>query len=367
MINTKRLTDRFLRYVACDSESQDEARFCTLIERELKELGLQVSRDRAGELCGSNGWNVYASLPGQGEPLLLCAHMDTVSPGKGISPVVVEGGVTIRSQGETILGADDKCGVSAILEAIQTLQEERLPHRPVEVLFTICEEIGLLGSRYADYSRLHSSQALVLDSGRVEEIINGAPSIVGLHVEVLGKSSHAAVEPELGIHALNAAAAVVAQISCGRIDEDTVVNTANFMSPGRMNIIPDRASFDIGIRSFKEEKLQAKVKEVEQILQDICGQTGARYTLEENQGHGALYVPEDTPLIMKLKKCCRRLGMEAQTTQIFGGSDASWLFSNGIDAVNIGAGMHKVHSTEEFLSVKELELAAQLLLEMLQP
>ena len=367
MIHTQRLVDRFLRYAACDSESQDEGRFCEMVERELEELGLQVSRDQAGEICGSDGWNVYASLPGQGEPLLLCAHLDTVSPGKGISPVIEEGGAVIRSRGDTILGADDKCGVSAILEALQTLQEEGMPHRPVEVLFTICEEIGLLGSRHADYSRLRSRQALVLDSGRVEEIINGAPSIAGLHVEVLGKSAHAAVEPELGVHALNTAAAVVARIPCGRVDEDTVVNTANFMSPGRMNIIPDRAAFDVGIRSFKEDKLQAKIKEVEQLLGDVCGQTGARYTLEVNQGYGALHVPEDTPLVTGLKDCCRRLGMEPRTTQIFGGSDASWLFSNGIDAVNIGAGMHKVHSTGEFLSVEEMERAVRLLLEMLRP
>lgn len=365
MINRQRLVDRFLKYIASDSESRDEKRFCELIEQELKELGLQTTRDNAGAACGSNGWNVYASLPGEGEPLLLCAHLDTVSPGKGICPVIEKGGI-IRSQGDTILGADDKCGVSAVLEAIQTLQEQNLAHRPVEVLFTICEEVGLLGSRHADYSRLRSKQAIVLDSGLVEELINSAPANVELNVEIFGKTSHAGVAPEEGIHALKAAAAAVAQIPCGQVDELTVMNVSNFLSPGKTNIVPDHASFDMEIRSFEEELLQGRIQETERILGDVCSQFGARYSLTAQRHTNVLHVPEDTPLMKRLMDCCRQLGREPYAKQIFGGSDASWLFANGIDAVNIGAGMNKVHSTDEFLSVTEMECAAQLLLEMLR-
>lgn len=362
MINTQRLVDRFLKYIACDSESRDEKQFCELIERELSEMGLETSRDQAGERCGSNGWNVYASLPGEGEPLLLCAHMDTVSPGKGICPVIKEDGV-IYSQGNTILGADDKCGISAIMEAIQTIQECEFPHRPVEVLFTICEEVGLLGSRNADYCRLHSKQAVVLDSGIVEELINRAPANMELNVEIFGRASHAGVAPEEGIHALKAAAAAVAQIPCGQVDELTVMNVSNFLSPGKTNVVPDYTSFDMEIRSFDEEQLQARIKETEQILKEVCGRTGVSYKLKTQRHTNVLHVPEDTLFVKRLMECCRTLGREPRAVQIFGGSDASWLFANGIDAINIGTGMNKVHSTDEFLSVKEMTCAAQLLLD----
>ena len=123
MLDSKRLLDRFLRYIACDSESGDEERFCRLIMGELEALGLTVTRDNAGEMCASNGWNVYASLPGEGEPILFCAHMDTVKPGKNIKPIIGEDGI-IRSSGDTILGADDKCGISAVLEALTIIRED---------------------------------------------------------------------------------------------------------------------------------------------------------------------------------------------------------------------------------------------------
>ena len=120
-MNKQRLLDRFLRYINCPSESGSERSFCELIEQELSALGLEVKRGEVGEKCGSNGFNLYAFLPGDGEPLLLSAHLDTVSPGVGIRPVIEDG--VIRSSGDTILGADDKSGVAAILEALETLHE----------------------------------------------------------------------------------------------------------------------------------------------------------------------------------------------------------------------------------------------------
>lgn len=366
MINTERLVERFLRYVACDSESGDEQRFCLLMEDELKALGLTVSRDQAGEACGSNGWNVYGLLPGIGEPVLLCAHMDTVAPGKGIVPVVGDNGI-IRSSGDTILGADDKSGVSAILEALETIIESGRPHRPVEVLFTICEEVGLLGSRNADYSRLSSREAVIFDSGDVEGIINQSPSNVVLHVQVTGKSAHAGVEPERGIHALKAAAEAVAQIPCGHVDEITVMNVSNFLSPGKTNVVPDAASFDMEVRSFSEERLQEWINKIRAILDKACAPIGASYTLESERHASALHVPEDSHLMRKLFDACRRMGLTPTAECIFGGSDATWLFANGIDAVNLGSGMMDIHGLGEGCCVPKMAQAAELILDITRP
>ena len=136
-----RLVERFIRYVSCDSESRCELPFCRLIEDELKALGLEVIIDPVGPPCGSDGYNIIAKLPGTGEPLLFCAHLDTVALGKGIRPIVEDG--IIRSPGMHPGRVDSPA--CRRMEALQVIVENNLPHRPIEVLFTICEE-GLLGS-----------------------------------------------------------------------------------------------------------------------------------------------------------------------------------------------------------------------------
>lgn len=363
MEEKKRIIDRFLRYVACDSESGNEQRFCELIQDELDRLGLQTSRDSAGKACGSNGWNVYASLPGEGEPILFCAHLDTVAPGKGILPVMDQKGF-IYSKGDTILGADDKAGVSAIVEALEVVLEKRMPHRPIEVLFTICEETGLLGARNADYSRFSSKQAVVFDSRYPQRIIHETPAQVKLHVCVEGKSAHAAVAPEQGIHALKAAAQAVSELPCGRVDDVTVVNIANFLSPGETNVVPDRATFDVEIRSFKEESIQYWILRIRDMVERVCTGMGARVNIDVEHCYGAVFVPEDTPLVSALKKACRCLGLEPKVDRGFGGSDMAWLFANGIQAVNMGVGMIDIHSTDESLCVESMEQTVDLILEM---
>ena len=100
-MNKERLLQRFLQYVTCASETYQEREFCIMMEEELTSLGLHWERQEIGEMFGSNGWNLHAILPGTGAPLLLCAHMDTVAPGYGISPILRDG--VIYSDGTTIL------------------------------------------------------------------------------------------------------------------------------------------------------------------------------------------------------------------------------------------------------------------------
>ena len=104
-MNKDRLLERFLRYVQTDSESGAERQMCELIESELKSMGLEVWRNEIGGRFGSDGFNVCARMPGEGEAVLLSAHLDTVTPGKGVKPVVKDG--IIRSSGDTVLGGDD--------------------------------------------------------------------------------------------------------------------------------------------------------------------------------------------------------------------------------------------------------------------
>ena len=182
-----------------------------------------------------------------------------------------------------------------------------------------------------------------------------------------GKSAHAGVAPEQGIHALKAAALAVADITCGRADELTVMNVSNFMSPGKTNVVPAEATFDLEIRCFDEERLAFWVDSVKRTLEKACAQVGASYTVEMDRHNSALYVPEDSPLMVRICQACRKLGLEPAPKRAFGGNDSVWLFANGIHAVNVGAGMGNVHSVDETLTVAYLEQAVQLILDLTGP
>ncbi|MCL2843666.1 MAG: M20/M25/M40 family metallo-hydrolase [Oscillospiraceae bacterium] len=363
-MNTKRLIETFSRYVACDSESGNERRFAELLEGELQALGLTVTRDEVGEKCGSNGFNVYGFLPGEGTPILFSAHMDTVSPGVGIEAVVVDG--AIRSKGDTVLGADDKAGIAAVVEAIATVKEQNLSHRPVEVLFTVAEEIGLLGAKYADYSKIQSKEAIVLDNSVVGEMINSAPAMAEIHITVTGKSAHAAMSPSKGIHALKAAAAAVHAIECGHVDDKTVLNVANFLAPGPSNVVPEKASFDIDLRSFDRDVLEQHIINIESAVKTATDAIGASYQMDVNRKADLLSIPPDRPIIGRLQAVLGELGVTPRIEKTYGGSDATWLFANGIDAVNTGIGMTDVHSTDEYITVADLECVTNIVLKMMQ-
>ena len=364
-MNTSRLLERFFRYVSCDSESGNEKKFCELLEAELEALGLTVSRQEVGEKCGSNGWNVYAFLEGEGAPILFSAHLDTVPPGIGVEPVLEDG--IIRSKGDTILGADDKAGIAAVLEAIEVIQEEKLSHRPIEVLFSVCEEMGLLGAKHADYSQIKSKEAVVLDNGTVGEMINQAPAKLEAYVEIIGKSAHAAVAPSKGISAIKVAAAAINEIPCGLVEGGAVMNVANLLSPGKSNVVPEKASFNIDMRAFDADHLRALLQQVEDKVKAACEAVGASYKLEVDWQADPLLIPVDSPVIARLKEVYAELGIEPSVTKTYGGSDATWLFlKGGIHAVNVGTGMVDVHSTDECIALSDLESTTRLVLRMMR-
>lgn len=357
-MNSERLIKSFLKYVKKPSESCNEAAFCELLEAELLSFGMIVERDCVGELCGSNGWNIYARLEGTGDAILFSAHVDTVSPGINVQPVIEQG--IIKSSGNTVLGADDKAGIAAVTEALNSIVEQGKQHRTIEVLFSICEETGLLGAKYADYSRIKSRQAVVLDNEVLGEIINRSPAHMALRFKIYGKAAHAGMSPQEGVHALKAAANAVANIPVGYVDELSVMNISNFCSPGKTNVIADKASFDMEIRSYEEDRLQQHITACEEAVKDACESLGASYEMTTERQSDVIYVPESSALITAIKSSLEHLGIECKITKSFGGSDATHFSANGFEVVNLGVGMHSVHSCEELISVSDLETTARL-------
>ncbi len=363
-MNQERLLERLIRYVSCGSESRNEAAFCKLLEDELKGQGLTPERQEVGHLFDSNGWNVFASLPGEGEPILFSAHLDTVAPGNGIKPVVKDG--VIRSSGDTILGSDDKSGIAAVLEALTCILEEKAPHRPVEMLFTLCEEVGLLGSKHADYTKIKSKRAVVLDCSDMGLVVNRSPAHLKFSVTITGKGAHAGLAPDKGINALKAAAEAVTNIQVGFIGDLSVANVANFMAPGKVNVVPDIVTFEAEIRSLEEDKLQELAAKLEKAVRDAAEKYGATCEITCDRQSDVLHIKEDSPLIQDMKAAIAAVGLTPKVEKTFGGCDATWLNANGIDVVNIGTGMTDVHSLAESIAVKDLENITQIVYNLIK-
>lgn len=367
MINEKRLLERFLNYVQIDSPTKYEREFAEYIMKEMEKMGLEVHMDDAGEKVGSNSGNVIGRLKGNtdGETILFSAHMDTVSPGKGIKPVIKNG--VIYSDGTTVLGGDDKAGIAAILEAIETVIEKDIPHGDIEVAFSIYEEGGLYGAKNLDYTKLKAKKGFVLDSGgNPGEIIIQGPAQNKIYAKFIGKEAHAGVAPENGISAIQMAAEAISNMKLLRIDEETTANIGVISGGEATNIVTKEVKIQGEARSLSDEKLQAQTEHMVKCCEEAAQKFGGRVEVEVDHSYGAFKVEEDAEIVQKVKEACRNIGLEPYTTSSGGGSDTNILNANGIVAVNLGIGERKPHTVEEHIHIKDLENAARLVLEIIK-
>lgn len=366
MIDEKRLLDRFLEYVQIDSETLNERAMAERLQRDLAEIGAEIWTDNAGAAIGSNANNVYARLKGDSSlpPLIFSAHMDTVKPGNGVKPVV-EGGV-IRSSGDTILGADDKSGIAGIIEALRVIKDQKLPHRTVEIFFDISEEGGLRGAKEADFSKFESKQAVVLDSsGDCGKIITSAPGQLKVLATVIGRSAHAGIAPEAGVSAIQAAAAGISAMKLLRIDAETTANVGSFVADYATNIVPERAKIVAETRSLDAGKLAAQGEHMKKCLQDACDKFGATLECELETSYISYRIPEDDALVREVLAACERIGVAGNITSTGGGSDANVMNKAGVKAIVLGTGMDKVHTTDERITVDNLNKTARLCLTLM--
>ena len=278
-IDIERLTADFLCLTTGSAESLDERRVADFLTDQLQSIGFSVSEDDAGHKLGGNTGNLYGFLKGTipGLPLLLSAHMDTVKPGENKHPVLHEDG-TFTSDGTTVLGADDAAGLVEILEGICSVREAGLPHRDIEILFPVAEEIYIQGSGVFDFSRIHAKEAYVLDmSGEVGSAAVSAPSLISFQATVKGKASHAGFAPENGIHAIAAAAQAISRLPQGRIDDETTCNIGTITGGTAKNIVPEQCTCTGEVRSFSHEQALRQIENIRQAFSDAADACGASF------------------------------------------------------------------------------------------
>ncbi|OQY18003.1 MAG: hypothetical protein B6I36_07970 [Desulfobacteraceae bacterium 4572_35.1] len=272
------------------------------------------------------------------------------------------------------MGADDKSGIAQIIEAIECLQENNVPYPPLEVIITVCEEIGLLGVKYLDFNQLQAKRGLVLDTSGVELVATTAPGANKLRFVVEGMEAHAGIDPEHGISAIQVAAQGISQMNLGRVDEETTANIGLINGGQATNIIPRYVQMMGEARSFNADKLRSQTEHMQQCLYaaaensciDIDGsRCKARIKVDVMADYPAMNVASDAAVIETLQRAATVEKQQLSVGSSGGGSDASIFNQHGIETANLATGMQKVHSVDEFISVDDLVSVCRLLKEFI--
>ncbi len=373
MINEGRLRDLFAHLVQIDSVSRQEGAISREIRKILEAMGADIFIDDSGRHTGSETGNLIAKFKGNraSPPLFLNAHMDTVEPGKGIRPEFRDG--VFVSDGTTILGADDKSAIAIIIEAMRVLQENNLPHGPIEVVLTTCEEIGLLGASHLDYSLLNAGYGYALDTFDTESIITRAPAANHFEFTVHGKSAHAGAEPEKGINAIVLAARAIAGLRLGRIDSETTCNIGFIECAGATNIVPETVHVKGEARSHDAATLEQVTREIASVFEETIqnapeketdGDLPRLTTAIQNQ-FPHTFIPEDHPVVTIARKAAENLGRELVSKKTGGGSDANIFFSKNILTGVIGTGMRDAHTVRENIRLADMVKTVALIVEIM--
>jgi tripeptide aminopeptidase len=376
LINQERLKKLLIELIKIDSLSRKEYDVAMRLKREMEELGAKVSIDDAGDKVGGNVGNLIAHFSGTAPtatPILLSAHMDTVVPGEGIVPIL--DGDIVRTDGRTVLGGDDKSGVAIICEVLRVIKENSLPCSDVDVLFTICEEAGLIGAKYLDVNRLRARTGLVLDSDSVGFLFIKAPAANRMEFHVHGLEAHAGVCPEKGVNAIKVASEGIAQMSLGRIDHETTANIGVIEGGAAVNIVPNSVILKGEARSHSQEKLDRQTQHMLRCLQDAAARQtlelpGGRFTAKVEakieRDYDRMDVPEGAPIVQLVREAAKNLRLEIKTLATGGGCDANVLNQKGLEVANLSTGMREIHTVKEWLDLKDLNFSAQVVLEVLR-
>lgn len=360
------VTKEFITLASLNSLSRQEGCLAQYLIRRLREMDLAPAVDGSAVRSGSDTGNVIVRLPGTapGDVVLFCAHMDTIGPTEGMTPVLRDG--VVYSNGETVLGADDKAGIAILLTLLAELREGKIAHPDLEVVFTVQEEVGLCGAKHLD-AELKASLGYVLDGdGPVGTIINRTPSKVDLDFMIEGKAAHAGICPEAGVNAIVAAAKAIARLRTGRIDAATTSNVG-LISGGRIrNMVADRAEVIMEVRSTDASRLESEVKAVREAFREEAAAAGAGLTVRKAVPFETFTIPETHPVVANAVRAAQALGITPRLWTSGGGMDANVFNSRGLACVALGIGIEDPHSPKEHIAVAQMETGVEFLKALVQ-
>ncbi len=397
---THKVTERFLRYVVIDTQSDPASETCPSTEKQ-KDLGrllaaeLQTMGIRDAHL-DEYGY-VYATIPANTDKkvpvICFCSHMDT-SPdctGKGVKPQIVRsyrggdivlpgdptqviraadhpalldqiGHDIVTSDGTTLLGADNKAGLAEIVDAVHfLLQNPQVKHGAIKILFTPDEEIGR-GVDKVDLKKLGADFAYTIDGETAGNIEDETFSADAATLTIEGVSTHPGFAKGKMEHAIKIAAAIVERLPKQTCSPETTEGKEGFLHPIGISGALEKATLRFIVRDFTDEGLKVKEALLEGIVREVMkGFPRSTYRLEIKQQYRNMkrVIDRHSQVVDNAMEAIRRAGLKPVKASVRGGTDGSRLSFMGLPCPNIFAGEHAFHSRLEWVSVQDMERAVQ--------
>ncbi|HTO60885.1 MAG TPA: peptidase T [Bradyrhizobium sp.] len=397
---THTVTERLLRYVVIDTQSDPGSPTCPSTEKqkdlghllaaELKAMGLKDAH------LDDHGY-VYATIPGntakQVPVICFCSHMDT-SPdctGKNVKPQIVKnygggdivlpgdpsqviraaehpaladqiGHDIVTTDGTTLLGADNKAGIAEIMDAAHfLLTHPEIKHGTIKILFTPDEEIGR-GVDKVDLKKLGADFAYTMDGETAGHIEDETFSADGATITIEGVSTHPGFAKGRMEHAIKIAAAIIARLPKEGCSPETTEGKQGFLHPIGIEGALEQATIGFIVRDFSESGLKEKEALLEDIVKDVMKdfpRSKYRFEVKPQYRNMKEVIDRHPEIVDHAVEAIRRAGLDPVKTSIRGGTDGSRLSFMGLPCPNIFAGEHAFHSRLEWVSRQDMEKAVQ--------
>jgi tripeptide aminopeptidase len=364
MLDKERLLKVFFELLRIKSPSKNEKEIFNYVKNKLTNLGLEIRTDDCGREFGSIIALFRAKKSTNVEPIFLAGHIDTVRVNGDIIPVIIDGKV-INENKDCILGGDDKVAVAAIIEALSLIKENNIETCDIYVIFTISEEIGLVGAKHLDMDIIKAKYGFSFDGdGDIGKIINSGPYQNSINASYKGKAAHAGVEPEKGINAIRAASIAVSSMDLGRIDKESTSNAGKIEGGTARNIVAENASLELEARSLQLTKLEKITDKIIKSLEKGSRETGADLNYEIIREYDGFEISEKEMPVIAAKNAIKRLNIKPEIISSGGGSDVNIFNSKGKISINLSSGMENIHTNNEFVKVEELIKLVNLIVEI---
>jgi tripeptide aminopeptidase len=370
MDDTKSLTKTFCDLVKIPSPSGKESAVAEYVKRYLGRMGAEVNTDGAGRLIGGDQGNLIARI-GRGEPrVMFVAHLDTVEDGRRrVRPVIRDG--VARSDGKTILGADNKAAVACLLEAMK--KSSRDPRKtPLLAAFTVGEEGGTMGANYLSIPK-GVRFVFDLDGGDGNPsgtFVNGALGRAEFSIRITGKEAHAAASPEKGRNAIKAAGLIIARLRVGKRADGSTLNIGRISGGGLMNVVPGNALIEGETRDFDLKGIERSLKEIRGVAEKVCGATGCRCLFSTNLKSGSFDPPFSVAPQSRIadlaRKSDRGAGLRFSLVKCSGTLQANHLALKGREVLGLISGSKLAHSKSEYVRLSEMANTKKLILEIIR-
>jgi tripeptide aminopeptidase len=351
----RRLVELFCALASIPSPTGSEGACGDAVTTYLTELGLDVERDGAGARVGGDCDNLYCRIPPttSGRPLFFCAHLDTVPATDVLRPVVRDG--VIRNATPSIVGADNKAALAVMLDAVRSVVVEDLAHAGVELVLTVGEEQGLVGSTAFDCSNIRARSGYVFDHpGAIGGHVAAAPSRFIVRASVHGRAAHSGIAPEDGINAIVPLARAIA--SFPESSPAVTVNVVLVDGGSALNVVPESAATTVDVRALEHAEAAGVAEGIEHALREAAEAGACTIEVDVSNPYSAYRVADDSAALDIARTVFSRLGLPPRAWETRGGSDANVFCKRGLDCLNLTHAVESFHATDERVSVSDLVL-----------